>query len=103
MKAQDQQGSKAEQKKSSDSESNSPCSFSKHKPYENTSSTPLKCLCIYCVSLVGFKSPVVKQKDSAMLVRDGATAMEELQDRSMYSYQQISCLDSVIRFVVFIL
>ncbi|XP_056612690.1 period circadian protein homolog 2-like isoform X2 [Triplophysa dalaica] len=64
MKAQDQQGSKAEHTKTSDR---------------------------------GFKSPVVKQRDSAL--RDGPAAMEELQDRSVYSYQQISCLDSVIRYL----
>ncbi|XP_057207571.1 period circadian protein homolog 2-like [Triplophysa rosa] len=64
MKAQDQQDSKAEQKKTSDR---------------------------------GFKCSVVKQKDSAL--RDGPAAMEELQDRSVYSYQQISCLDSVIRYL----
>ncbi|XP_043115082.1 period circadian protein homolog 2-like isoform X2 [Puntigrus tetrazona] len=47
----------------------------------------------------GFRSPVVKQKDSALLVRDGPATMEELKDHTMYSYQQISCLDSVIRYL----
>lgn len=46
-----------------------------------------------------FRSPVVKQKDSALLVRDGPATMEELKDHTMYSYQQISCLDSVIRYL----
>jgi len=54
---------------------------------------------MYCVSLAGLRSPVVKQKDSALLVRDGPASMEELKDHTMYSYQQISCLDSVIRCV----
>ncbi|XP_067306160.1 period circadian protein homolog 2-like isoform X2 [Pseudorasbora parva] len=45
------------------------------------------------------RSPVVKQKDSALLVRDGPATMEELRDHTMYSYQQISCLDSVIRYL----
>uniref|UniRef100_A0A8C1KHN2 Period circadian protein homolog 2 n=1 Tax=Cyprinus carpio TaxID=7962 RepID=A0A8C1KHN2_CYPCA len=58
MKAQEQQGSssKAEQKKSLDSE-----------------------------------SPVVKQK--------GPASMEELENHTMCSYQQISCLDSVFRYL----
>lgn len=43
----------------------------------------------------GFKSPVVKQKD---LAKDGP-AVKELQDQTLYSYQQISCLDSVIRYL----
>ncbi|KAK7156922.1 hypothetical protein R3I94_006844 [Phoxinus phoxinus] len=47
----------------------------------------------------GLRSPVVKQKDSALLVRDGPATMEELKDHTMYSYQQISCLDSVIRYL----
>ncbi|XP_050985058.1 period circadian protein homolog 2 isoform X1 [Labeo rohita] len=47
----------------------------------------------------GFRSPVVKQKDSALLVRDGPATMEDLKDHTMYSYQQISCLDSVIRYL----
>ncbi|XP_039510140.1 period circadian protein homolog 2-like isoform X2 [Pimephales promelas] len=47
----------------------------------------------------GLRSPVVKQKDSALLVRDGPASMEELKDHTMYSYQQISCLDSVIRYL----
>ncbi|XP_026137259.1 period circadian protein homolog 2-like [Carassius auratus] len=46
----------------------------------------------------GFRFPVVKQKDSALLVRDGPATMEEFKDQTMYSYQQISCLNSVFRF-----
>ncbi|KAI4879914.1 hypothetical protein NFI96_003644 [Prochilodus magdalenae] len=47
----------------------------------------------------GLKSSAVKQKDSAMVVRDGTAAVEELRDQTLYSYQQISCLDSVIRYL----
>ncbi|XP_077063710.1 period circadian protein homolog 2-like isoform X2 [Siphateles boraxobius] len=47
----------------------------------------------------GLRPPVVKQKDSALPVRDGPATMEELEDHTMYSYQQISCLDSVIRYL----
>ncbi|XP_072525591.1 period circadian protein homolog 2-like [Salminus brasiliensis] len=47
----------------------------------------------------GLKSPGVKHKDSAPVVRDGTAAVEELRDQTMYSYQQISCLDSVIRYL----
>ncbi|KAL1259991.1 hypothetical protein QQF64_007818 [Cirrhinus molitorella] len=47
----------------------------------------------------GFRSSVAKQKDTALLVRDGPTTMENLKDHTMYSYQQISCLDSVIRYL----
>ncbi|XP_048016062.1 LOW QUALITY PROTEIN: period circadian protein homolog 2-like [Megalobrama amblycephala] len=46
----------------------------------------------------GLRFPVVKQKDSEM-VRDGPATVEELKDHTMYSYQQISCLDSVIRYL----
>lgn len=55
------------------------------------------------------KSPVVRPKDSANPVnwRDcvdeqQATIQEELalKDQTVYSYQQISCLDSVIRYSV---
>ncbi|XP_051521587.1 period circadian protein homolog 2-like isoform X2 [Myxocyprinus asiaticus] len=34
-----------------------------------------------------------------LFVRDGPSAMEERKDHTMYSYQQISCLDSVIRYL----
>lgn len=47
----------------------------------------------------GLKSPGVKQKDCALVVRDGTAAVEELRDHTTYSYQQISCLDSVIRYL----
>ncbi|XP_073674041.1 period circadian protein homolog 2-like [Garra rufa] len=47
----------------------------------------------------GFRSPVAKQKDSALLVRDGPATMQDLKDHTIYSYQQISCLDSVIRYL----
>uniref|UniRef100_A0A8C2EN45 Period circadian protein homolog 2 n=1 Tax=Cyprinus carpio TaxID=7962 RepID=A0A8C2EN45_CYPCA len=39
----------------------------------------------------GFRSPVVKQK--------GPASMEELENHTMCSYQQISCLDSVFRYL----
>ncbi|XP_076837035.1 period circadian protein homolog 2-like [Brachyhypopomus gauderio] len=45
------------------------------------------------------KSPGGKQKDAALVVRDGPAAVEELRNQTMYSYQQISCLDSVIRYL----
>ncbi|XP_066507986.1 period circadian protein homolog 2-like isoform X2 [Hoplias malabaricus] len=38
-------------------------------------------------------------KSSATKQKDGAGAVEELRDQGMYSYQQISCLDSVIRYL----
>ncbi|XP_053544539.1 period circadian protein homolog 2 isoform X1 [Ictalurus punctatus] len=44
------------------------------------------------------KCPGVKQKDTPV-VRGGTAAVEELQDQTLYSYQQISCLDSVIRYL----
>ncbi|XP_062843281.1 period circadian protein homolog 2-like [Trichomycterus rosablanca] len=47
----------------------------------------------------GLKSPGVKQKDAAPVVRDGTAAVEELRDQTLNSYQQISCLDSVIRYL----
>lgn len=55
------------------------------------------------------KSPVVRLKDSAFPVNlresteeQQATIQEELtlKDQTVYSYQQISCLDSVIRYSV---
>lgn len=55
------------------------------------------------------KSPVVRPKDSAYPVNlkesveeQQATIQEELplKDQTVYSYQQISCLDSVIRYDV---
>ncbi|KAG1969119.1 period circadian protein homolog 2 isoform X1 [Pimephales promelas] len=54
------------------------------------------------------KSPVVRPKDSACLAtgkespeKQRATVQEELafKDQTIYSYQQISCLDSVIRYL----
>ncbi|XP_030634610.1 period circadian protein homolog 2 [Chanos chanos] len=45
------------------------------------------------------KSAVVKQKDSVPPGKDGIGALEEMKDQTMYSYQQISCLDSVIRYL----
>ncbi|KAL7851714.1 hypothetical protein AOLI_G00220700 [Acnodon oligacanthus] len=45
----------------------------------------------------GLKAPAMKQKDA--VVRDGTAAVEELKDQTLYSYQQISCLDSVIRYL----
>ncbi|XP_048019281.1 period circadian protein homolog 2 isoform X1 [Megalobrama amblycephala] len=54
------------------------------------------------------KSPVVRPKDSACLAtwrespeEQRATGQEELafKDQTVYSYQQISCLDSVIRYL----
>ncbi|XP_051534461.1 period circadian protein homolog 2-like isoform X2 [Myxocyprinus asiaticus] len=50
-------------------------------------------------SLDRFKPPVVKQKDSVLLLRDGPSVMEELKDHTVCSYQQINCLDSVIRYL----
>ncbi|XP_047662640.1 period circadian protein homolog 2-like [Tachysurus fulvidraco] len=47
----------------------------------------------------GLKYPGAKQKDSAPVVRGGTAAVEELRDQTLYSYQQISCLDSVIRYL----
>lgn len=53
------------------------------------------------------KSPVVRPKDSACLAtwkespeEQRAAGQEELafKDQTVYSYQQISCLDSVIRY-----
>ncbi|KAF5909007.1 period circadian protein 2-like isoform X1, partial [Clarias magur] len=41
----------------------------------------------------------VKQKGTSPVVRVGTAAVEELRDQSLYSYQQISCLDSVIRYL----
>lgn len=60
------------------------------------------CVC-NCVSPAGSKYPGAKQKDSAPVVRGGTAAVEELRDQTLYSYQQISCLDSVIRCVCGIL
>ena len=51
------------------------------------------------VCVAGLKAPAVKQKDAALVVRDGTAGVEELKDQTLYSYQQISCLDSVIRCV----
>ncbi|KAL0973391.1 hypothetical protein UPYG_G00202840 [Umbra pygmaea] len=53
------------------------------------------------------RSPTVRRKDSAvppLLAKDGsapAVSVEELtcKDQCVYSYQQISCLDSVIRYL----
>ncbi|KAM9439334.1 period circadian protein homolog 2-like isoform 2-T2 [Clarias gariepinus] len=45
------------------------------------------------------KCPGVKQKETSPVVRVGTAAVEELRDQSLYSYQQISCLDSVIRYL----
>ncbi|KAK3513878.1 hypothetical protein QTP70_032876 [Hemibagrus guttatus] len=47
----------------------------------------------------GSKYPGAKQKDSSPVVRGGTAAAEELRDQTLYSYQQISCLDSVIRYL----
>ncbi|XP_056329013.1 period circadian protein homolog 2-like [Danio aesculapii] len=47
----------------------------------------------------GFRSPIVKQKDSALPVRDGPATAKEFKDHTLHSYQQISCLDSVIRYL----
>ncbi|KAF7692889.1 hypothetical protein HF521_010499 [Silurus meridionalis] len=74
LKTQDQQAStsKADQKKSTESK---------------------------CVSPSGLKFSGVKQKNTTPVVRGGIAAMEELTDQTLYSYQQISCLDSVIRYL----
>ncbi|XP_035384032.1 period circadian protein homolog 2-like isoform X2 [Electrophorus electricus] len=45
------------------------------------------------------KSPGGRQKDAALVVRDGPAASEELRNQTMYSYQQINCMDSVIRYL----
>uniref|UniRef100_A0AAR2JH89 Period circadian protein homolog 2 n=1 Tax=Pygocentrus nattereri TaxID=42514 RepID=A0AAR2JH89_PYGNA len=48
----------------------------------------------------GLKAPALKQKDAALVVSPGGTAaVGELRDQTLYSYQQISCLDSVIRYL----
>ncbi|XP_060761547.1 period circadian protein homolog 2-like isoform X3 [Neoarius graeffei] len=47
----------------------------------------------------GLKCPGVKQKDAGPVVRGGTAAVEELGDQTLYSYQQVSCLDSVIRYL----
>uniref|UniRef100_A0A4W4FIY5 Period circadian protein homolog 2 n=1 Tax=Electrophorus electricus TaxID=8005 RepID=A0A4W4FIY5_ELEEL len=44
-------------------------------------------------------SPGGRQKDAALVVRDGPAASEELRNQTMYSYQQINCMDSVIRYL----
>ncbi|XP_034153654.2 period circadian protein homolog 2 isoform X2 [Pangasianodon hypophthalmus] len=40
-----------------------------------------------------------KQKDAAHVVKGGTATVEALRDQTLYSYQQISCLDSVIRYL----
>ncbi|KAJ8274591.1 hypothetical protein COCON_G00092160 [Conger conger] len=49
------------------------------------------------------KSPAVRPKDSAVHLsgKENVASMEELtyKDQTVYSYQQISCLDSVIRYL----
>uniref|UniRef100_A0AAR2J581 Period circadian protein homolog 2 n=1 Tax=Pygocentrus nattereri TaxID=42514 RepID=A0AAR2J581_PYGNA len=56
--------------------------------------------CEVYVCAAGLKAPALKQKDAALVVSPGGTAaVGELRDQTLYSYQQISCLDSVIRYL----
>uniref|UniRef100_A0AAR2M6Q1 Period circadian protein homolog 2 n=1 Tax=Pygocentrus nattereri TaxID=42514 RepID=A0AAR2M6Q1_PYGNA len=70
---------------------------SKTKP---VSSTHTHTQCEVYVCAAGLKAPALKQKDAALVVSPGGTAaVGELRDQTLYSYQQISCLDSVIRYL----
>uniref|UniRef100_A0A4W4FLL9 Period circadian protein homolog 2 n=1 Tax=Electrophorus electricus TaxID=8005 RepID=A0A4W4FLL9_ELEEL len=70
-------------------------------PQEGTKAKPVNLApCFYNhMSLAGLKSPGGRQKDAALVVRDGPAASEELRNQTMYSYQQINCMDSVIRYL----
>uniref|UniRef100_A0AAR2K4F5 Period circadian protein homolog 2 n=1 Tax=Pygocentrus nattereri TaxID=42514 RepID=A0AAR2K4F5_PYGNA len=93
----------------SSSESNGNGTRPRAENEEGNRAKPVKCECL-TLSLAELlqKSPAVRPKDSACPVNwresvdeQQATVQEELtfKDQTVYSYQQISCLDSVIRYL----